>query len=94
MSHEKQFEVSRGGYGKTRSKLQVTINELNKVIRPLDHCKLEIGQYLLDKVFSGDFEKNLSSDRRKAAGVKRASKIPRISDRALRVKKIRRLKRP
>lgn len=72
-----------------------TIEEINRlVISSLDTRLLQIGEYLLDTIFGGDFEKALPRNRRTLAFTKRASNMPSISHRAVRVKKIWRPKRP
>jgi hypothetical protein len=72
-----------------------TIDEINRMaIRAQDTRLLEIGEYLLDTIFGGEFEKALPRNRRTLAFTKRASGNPGKSHRTVRVKKIWRPKRP
>jgi hypothetical protein len=72
-----------------------TVDEIKRIIsRSPEAPSSQIGEYLLDRVFRGDSERALSRNRSNVALVDRASRIRGIPDRALRVKKIFRLKRP
>jgi hypothetical protein len=96
MAQPKKLRTDTGRDGKVLPDgHQVTIDEINRmIISSLETSSLRIGGFLLDTVFSGDPERVLSRNRRKAAGIKRASCKPRMLDRAAQVSRFRRLKRP
>jgi hypothetical protein len=96
MAQPKRLRTDRGQEGKDMPDgHRVTIDEINRmIISSPKTCSVQIGEFLLDTVFSGDPKRVLSRNRRTAAGIKKASCKPSMPSGAVRVKRIRRLKRP
>jgi hypothetical protein len=96
MEQPKQLRTDTGQDGKDMPDgHRVTIDEINRmIISSPETSSLQIGGFPLDTVFSRDPERVLLRNRRTAAGIKKASCKPRMPDRAARVSRFRRLKRP
>ena len=78
MAQPKQLRTDRGQDGKDMPDgHRVTIDEINRmIISSPKTCSVQIGEFLLDTVFSGDPKRVLSRNRRTAAGIKKASCKP------------------
>jgi hypothetical protein len=96
MAQSKRLRTDTGRDGKDMPYgHRVTIDEINRmIISSPKTCSVQIGEFLLDTVFSGDPKRVLSRNRRTAEGIKKASCKPRMPDRAARMSRFRRLKRP